>query len=391
MTALVGTPTSDAVAELGFALQDIVARGDLVVPPYPAVALRLQRTLARRNHGLGEVADALSADPALAAQVLSLANSPLYRGTSDITTVARAVNRLGTRTVASLALAAGIGANAMQPGLLFDVKYRVWRRSVTCALTCQKLAQLRMLDPEQGFLAGLLHGFGRSLAVAALEQRIAAKRPPRPLSLSEWLAIAEMQRGALARVIARRWELPAVIASAMEDQVAPSPMGALVQEADRVALLLETGQRPEGASAAEARVLDQLIAGLPEALEALAAAPAAAPADTSAIARPEAARREDWRTVALLVTDRRKRNPASVRCVGMWASGLLLQSSLPFQEGSLVRLTVGAPPDAFEAWFNVLSCVPADAAQRVEVELFSPTRETRERWQCVFDQPTATA
>jgi HD-like signal output (HDOD) protein len=61
-------------------------------------------------------ADALSADPALAARVLSVANSPLYRGTSDITTVARAVNRLGARTVASIALAAGIGAAAMQTG-----------------------------------------------------------------------------------------------------------------------------------------------------------------------------------------------------------------------------------------------------------------------------------
>lgn len=390
MTALLGTPASDAVAELGSALEDIVARGDFVVPPYPAVALRLQRTLSRRNHGLGEVADALSADPALAARVLSLANSPLYRGTSDITTVARAVNRLGTRTVASLALAAGIGANAMQAGLLFDVKYRVWRRSVTCALTCQKLAQLRMLDPEQGFLAGLLHGFGRSLAVAALEQRIAAKRPPRPLSLSEWLAIAELQRGTLAGVIARRWELPAVIASAMEDHALPSPMGALVLEADRLALLLETGQRPESASAAEARILDQLIAGLPEALEALAAAPAAAPGDASAIAKLEPTR-ADLRKVVILVSDRRKRNPATLRCMGLSSSGLLLESSLPLQEGSLVRLTVGAPVDAFEPWFNVLSCVPAGAAQQVEVQLFSPTRETRERWQRLFDQPTATA
>jgi HD-like signal output (HDOD) protein len=389
MSANAGSSPSDPVLELGAALADIVARGDFAVPPYPAVALRLQRTLARRNHSLGEVADALSADPALAARVLSVANSPLYRGTSDITTVARAVNRLGTRTVASIALAAGIGATAMQAGVLFDVKYRVWRRSVTCALACQKLAQLRMLDPEQGFLTGLLHGFGRSLAVAALEQRLAAQRPPRPLSVSEWLSIAEQQRGKLASVMARRWELPAAIASAMDEHAEVSPMGMLVSEADRLALLLETGERPAGASAAETRVLDQLISGLPEALDALAAAPALAPTQGGAVAKAEQTRPEELRRVPLQVTDCRKRHPASVRCAGVSPSGLMLESSLPFQEGSLVRLAIGAREDAFEPWFNVLTCVPAGAKQQVEVELFSPTRETRERWQRVLEQPSA--
>jgi len=389
MTVAVRLSMGDPVQELGSVLADIVARGDFAVPPYPAVALRLQRTLARRNHGLGEVADALSADPALAARVLSVANSHLYRGTSDITTVARAVNRLGTRTVASIALAAGIGAAAMQPGVLFDVKYRVWRRSVTSALACQKLAQLRTLDPEQGFLAGLLHGFGRSLAVAALEQLLAAKRPARPLKLSEWLTIAEQQRGTLAGVMARRWELPAVIASAMEDEVVPSPMGALVAEADRLALVLETGERPESASPAEARMLDQLIAGLPQALEALAAAPAALAANAGAVAKPEQTPAEELRRIPVPITDRRKHHPASVRCAGISSSGLVLESSLPFQEGSLVRFAIGALEDEFEPWFNVRLCVPAGAAQHVEVQLFSPTREVRERWQRVLDQPVA--
>ena len=46
----------------------------------------------------------------------------------DITTVPRAVNRLGARVISSLALAAGLGDTATQSGALFDVKYRVWRQ-----------------------------------------------------------------------------------------------------------------------------------------------------------------------------------------------------------------------------------------------------------------------
>ena len=378
----------NSAQELGSRLAEIVARGDLAVPPYPAVALRLQRTLARPNHGMGEIADALSADPALAARVLGVANSPLYRGASDITTVARAVNRLGSRTVASIALAAGIGSAAMQPGVLFDVKYRVWRRSVTCALACQKLAPLRSLDPEQGFLTGLLHGFGRSLAVAALEQLLTVHKPARPLKLTEWLGVAEQQRGTLASVMAKRWELPSVIASAMEDETT-SPMGALVQEADRFAALLEMGERPEGASAADTKAIDQLIEGLPQALDALAAAPSPLLPQPGAVEKAEQTRAEELRQANLVVTDCRRQHPATLRCTGISANGLVLESTAPFQEGSLVRLAIGAAEDAFDPWFNVLLCVPAGAAQRVEVQLFSPARETRERWQRIFDQPPA--
>src|SRR5258706_5565130 len=132
---------------LSAALTELVMRGDFAVPPYPAVALRLRRLLERPNYGVGEVADVIAADAALAASVLGTANSALYRsGDAEIASLSRAVNRLGARTVSAIAVAAGVGQAATQGGQLFDVKYRVWRRSITSALTCQKLAPLRGLD-----------------------------------------------------------------------------------------------------------------------------------------------------------------------------------------------------------------------------------------------------
>ena len=132
--------------ELRARLSELVGRGDFEVPPYPAVALKLQRVFARDNYGIAEISDTISADPALAARILGLANTALYRAADEITTLPRAVNRLGARVVSSLALAVELGGGAMQAGMLFDVKFRVWRRSVTAALACQKLAPLRGLD-----------------------------------------------------------------------------------------------------------------------------------------------------------------------------------------------------------------------------------------------------
>ena len=88
------------------------------------------------------------------------------------------------------------------------MKFRVWRRTMTCALACQKLAGARGLVPEEAFLAGLLHGFGRSIAVASLEELLRTARAPQPLLVEEWLGIAEQHRAALARAVAQSWNLP---------------------------------------------------------------------------------------------------------------------------------------------------------------------------------------
>jgi HD-like signal output (HDOD) protein len=368
-------------------LAEVVARGDFQVPPYPAVALRLQRIFARTNYSIAEVSDTISADPALAARVLGVVNSAVHRAAEDITSLPRAVNRLGARTVSSLALAAGLGTSATQAGVLFDVKYRVWRRSVTCALACQKLAPLRNLDANEAFLVGLLHGFGRSVAVAALERLLASQRAVAPLQLLEWLAVAEEQRAELALAVGERWQLPVEILAALRPEAAATPLVALVADGERIASQLEGSWRPEPASPGEARALDELIQGLPAALEALAAVP---PAEqkraASAVAPSDQALKGERRTSKLLIADCRKKKPAALACTGITAAGLALTSSLAFQEGSLVRLAVGADDQRIELWFNVLLCVPAGSDCRVEVELFSPTREAKERWQALFEQ-----
>lgn len=373
------------------ALTDVVSRGDFVVPPYPAVAMRLQRLLAREGYGVGEVADVLAADAALAATVLAAANSALLGGSSEITSLSRAVNRLGARTVGAIAIASGVGAISTCNGVLLDVRFRVWRRGMTCALACQKLAAARGLVPEEAFLAGLLHGFGRSIAVASLEQLLKTHQPPRPLTAAEWLNIAEQQRAALAHAVAKNWQLPQAIAEAVDGGTHPGlPLNELVLLADRIAGDLDGGRMPE-ASASDARLVDELIAGLPAALEAFAPpAPAltARPAPPSAVlAKPEHALDGERHKKAVVVADRRTKGAASLTCLSLSPLGLEVESSRPFQESSVVRLTLGDPSQRFEPWFNVLLCVPSGSRYRVELQLFSPTRELRDQWRALYEAP----
>lgn len=372
------------------ALTEVVSKGDFIVPPYPAIAMRLQRVLARDGYTIAEVADVVATDSALAATVLAAANSALLAGAAPITSLGRAVNRLGARTVGTIALASGVGALALSGGILQDVKYRVWRRAVTCALGCQKLSLALQLEPEEAFLVGLLHGFGRSVAITALERVLKKHQPPRPLTAAEWLNIAEQHRAALAGAVAQGWQLPPVIAQAVAPGATPgaSPLADLVLYADQVAMELDANRKPKPRSAEEAPLLEELVTSLPATLEALAPQTSGRLAPPSPlVVKPERALSGDLRPKALVVEDLRSKGAAELKTLAVTVSGLQVESSRPFQESSMVRLAIrdGEPP--WEVWFNVALCAATGARYKVELELFSPTRETRERWRALFEAP----
>jgi hypothetical protein len=322
--------------------------------------------------------------------VLAAANSAQLGGSNEITTLSRAVNRLGGRAVGSIAMAAGVGQVATTSGVLHDVRFRIWRRSITCALACQKLASARSLDPDEAFLAGLLHCFGRVLAIAALEQVLKTNKPPRPLSVSEWLAIAEQHRAALGHAVVEAWKLPKAVAEAARDAgpSALSPLAELVMEGDKLAGALDAGRMPQATRPAEVSVIDGLIASLPAALQAFTVPAPAPSANTSAlIAKPEQALDGELRKKALVVVDRRAKGAAELTCVGLTPTGIVLESPRPFQESSVVRLGLGTGSDQFEPWLSVVQCTPSAGRFRVELQLFSPAREAREHWRALYDAP----
>jgi HD-like signal output (HDOD) protein len=370
-------------------LEDIVARGDFVVPPYPAAAMRLRRIVDTANFGLSEVADAASTDPALAAALLRVANSSLYRGTgAAITTVGRAVHRLGARAVASIAIAAGLSAGACADGVLVDVKYRVWRCSVSCALACQQLAAARSLDPEEAFLAGLLYGFGRSVAVGCLE-RVLPNPPVAERTLLEWLQTVEPHRHALARRVAEQWQLPAEIIQAVATNSSsgtPNPIASLVALGDRLASAIDRGASAEqlattqGVAANERRVVTGFALGLPQALQALVE-----PAEPvkrksgNAVSKPPSALSGEQHVATVPVVDlKNRKEPIQLETLTVAQEGIAFLSQRPMQESSVARLALGTPPKAVEGWFSVALCVPDHGRYRIEAQAFAASRELKD-------------
>lgn len=129
--------------------------GDL--PTLPHVVQRLAAMIGRPTVSTEEIGSIIEKDQVLAAKVLRLANSPFYGFPSRIGSVTHAVIVLGFNVVKGLTLCAS-ALNIMKDAGMDQL----WRHSLGVAITANFLAaRLEIRNPEELFVAGLLHDIGK--------------------------------------------------------------------------------------------------------------------------------------------------------------------------------------------------------------------------------------
>ncbi len=141
----------------------------------PEAVMKIKQLIDDDATSVDDIADVINYDPAIMLQVLKISNSALYNFSSTITTVAKSIQVIGTRSIYDLVLAYGV-ANAFKSGATDVVDLdKFWEQSVSCALLCKYFAEeLGLKEPEKMFVCGLLHNVGE-LIVAQLNPEVAKK------------------------------------------------------------------------------------------------------------------------------------------------------------------------------------------------------------------------
>jgi putative nucleotidyltransferase with HDIG domain len=225
------------------------------LPALPQALLAAQRVLGDETSSGRACAEALGRDPALAAQVLRLANAAGYGRGGRVADLHDAVLLLGRRKLGMVLTAAAVVGRfdaAACPG--FDL-HAFWREALACAIAAQALAVELGADDGLAFTTGLLHDLGRLvLAVrlpAATAQALAlARLQDQPLHAveRELLGIDHAEVGAL---VARHWQFPPALVAAVAGHHGPGQSTSLggrpsltdlVQGADAVAHALDLHQ-----------------------------------------------------------------------------------------------------------------------------------------------------
>lgn len=133
------------------------------LPSLPQMLVRILDAVHNERTGLGEIAELLRQDAALAVRLIQMANSSFYARSTRCHSVERALMVLGTETIRTVVITDAIRQfySRFQPGHQPFLK-AFWRRSLTGASFAHILANLTSYtSPEEAYLCGLLIDVGQ--------------------------------------------------------------------------------------------------------------------------------------------------------------------------------------------------------------------------------------
>jgi putative nucleotidyltransferase with HDIG domain len=206
-----------------------LATGQLNLPLLPRVASQVVALVGSATTDANRLAELIHRDPALAGQVLRIANSPAYMPRMPIVSLQQAVSRLGLNVVSEIAFAASLQSGVFRVPGYESVLNQLWRHALASGAFAKEIARVRRLNVESAFLCGLLHSVGKP-ALLQLVNDVAKTNSMRvgPIAL---VAVLDDLHAVVGVRIAEQWSLPKPVAASIEHHAAYAQAGAFRQEA----------------------------------------------------------------------------------------------------------------------------------------------------------------
>ncbi len=217
----------------GPCLDGRIQAGELDIPLLPEAARKVLDACERDDFDMGGLAGIVRRDPALAAQFLRLANSPLFGSRSPIVSLPQALARLGTSQTRQIAMLVTCKVGVFSCAARQAAARQLRSHAVATALWAQEIARLRRMNVEESFLCGLLG----DVAMPSLWQLAAELEKIHHVTWLESDVDAHIHslHNVVGADIALRWGLPARVASAIRlhhaapEELAAASVGATLE------------------------------------------------------------------------------------------------------------------------------------------------------------------
>jgi len=200
-------------------VQDLAAElsgGKVDLPSFPDIALRVRQVLADAEVPAEQVVRVVSSEPALAAQLLRMANAAAFNlSGKPLTDLRAAIARVGFTVVRSAAIAFALAQLRNVEALkgLERPLDELWRRSAAVASMSYVVAKrCTRVNPDTALLAGLLHGIGKLYILTRV-----AKHPALFADLPSYNAIVRDWSAAIAKALLENWGMADEIVTAVSE------------------------------------------------------------------------------------------------------------------------------------------------------------------------------
>lgn len=218
----------------------------------PEVSIQVNKMVDDPSVTAADIGKVLSRDPALVAQLLKLANSPLYGFSREVDTVSRAVALLGTNRLRDLVLSSSV-SHAFDgiPNDLISME-DFWHHSLYCGVLAQFLARHSgKTGDESLFVAGLLHDIGQLVMFNRMPEQshqailLVMEDPEEPEMFEAERRIFGFDHMQVGEALVTKWQLSPKLRECVAHHHEPSkakdfPLEtALVHVANAVAVMVE--------------------------------------------------------------------------------------------------------------------------------------------------------
>ena len=156
-----------------------------------------------------ELADIITADPALTMHMLRIAASAAKRPASPIVSLPHAVAWLGFDEVANIAFTLALTGKMLAVKGQQHKARHLWRHSLASALWSRQLAHMLAQDTAACYLCGLLHNIGKVVTLGAVHQL--AQRAGRKLAGDDYDRLIETFHRPVGARVVTAWALPAAV------------------------------------------------------------------------------------------------------------------------------------------------------------------------------------
>jgi len=217
-----------------------------VLPTVPAAASRAIQLLNEPDVDMGEVADILLSDQVMAARIIRIVNSPLYKLLQEIDSVRKALVYLGPQRVFEIILTSCFleltDSSSRSP---LKMQY-CWEHAFGVGLIARKLASYTdSIKADQAYVAGILHDIGEVILSQQRREeftRVLVLARERDLDLYQSeIEVFGTSHAEVGGLLAEQWRFPEVFIDVIrhhhDSQTdTMTPLTHLVHIADKICL-----------------------------------------------------------------------------------------------------------------------------------------------------------
>jgi HD-like signal output (HDOD) protein len=197
------------------------------LPTLPVIVQKIQQLISSDRSNMNQIAILISKDQAISAKVIRLVNSAFFGLRNRVASIQQAIVLLGLNTVTNIVL--GISVIKLfsdsKSNSLFN-REAFWLHTFGTALGAKLIAiELKLEEPEDYFLAGLLHDIGILVIDQFFHDMFVdvlniIDKDKVDLKSAE-LKVFNISHQEVGDVIAQKWKLPSIITHSIRYHLDP--------------------------------------------------------------------------------------------------------------------------------------------------------------------------